>query len=185
MMLTVITGCMFAGKSSRLISLCTSHVIAGDSVVVFKPAIDNRYDTKFVVSHNLDKFACTPIGIDLSYRVITENIQGKDVVCFDEAQFFQPNQFMEVLDILFAAKHVKRIICAGLASDANGMCFGAMPELLAMADEIISLRAVCSKCKKIDAASKTYCKKKLESQISVGGSEMYEARCRRCWSDEI
>lgn len=182
-MLTVIAGPMFAGKSSRLISLCTSHVIAGDSVVVFKPVIDNRYDTNFIVSHNLDKFACIPIGLDMPFKTISEHVGGKQIVCFDEAQFFNPNQFMEVLDLLFSMTNVKRIICAGLPSDANGQCFGAMPELLAYADEIISLRAVCSRCKKIDAASKTFCKKRLDSQISVGGSELYEARCRRCWSE--
>lgn len=183
-MLTVISGPMFAGKTSALISICMSHVVAGDSVLAFKPAIDNRYDDKFIVSHNLDKYSCSVVDkpVEIWHQLVKSNGHF-NVVAIDECQFFDPNTFISlVVDILEKKSILKRVICAGLSQDCKGYPFGAMPELLSMADEIISLKAVCSKCKGIGLASRTYRKPSQETgQILVGGADKYEARCFKCW----
>ena len=181
-MLTVITGSMFSGKTSRLISLCTSHVIAKDRVIVFKPVIDNRYDIDFIVSHNLCKFTCVTADIvPVQARNILKN-NAYDVVCFDEVQFFAPNIIVDFIEELNYSGAYKRIICAGLPQDSDGNPFGAMPELLCMADEIIQLKAVCSLCHAVDGATKTFrINKNNGSQILVGGAADYSAMCKSCW----
>ena len=183
-MLTVITGPMFAGKTSALISMCMSHIIAGDGVVAFKPVKDNRYDDKFIVSHNLDKFSCIPIEKPSDiYKSFLRPDLKMDVIAIDEIQFLEPNTLMCLFDDIYE-RNFKRIICAGLAQDYKGEPFGAMPELLSMADEIVSLKAVCSKCKGIGLASRTF-RKPTENteQILVGGADKYEARCYKCWKE--
>lgn len=182
-MLTVITGPMFAGKTSALISMCMSHVIAGDSVVAYKPVQDNRYDDKFIVSHNLDKFSCITVEKPSDiYKTFSRSDLKIDVIAIDEVQFLEPNTLMCLFDEIYQMDF-KRVICAGLPQDYKGEPFGAMPELLSMADEIVSLKAVCSKCKGIGIASKTYRKSSENTaQILVGGTDKYEARCYKCWA---
>jgi thymidine kinase len=178
-MLTVIAGPMFAGKTSALISTCMSHIVAGNKVVAYKPAKDNRYDDKFIVSHNLDKFACVPV--ERASTILTHSQQHRpDVVAIDEAQFFDTKELVDLIwDLIYLHRDV---ICAGLAQDYMGDPFGAMPQLLSMADEIISLKAVCSKCKGIGLASRTYRKPgEALGQLLVGGADKYEARCFKCW----
>lgn len=185
-MLTVICGPMFSGKTSALISMCMSHIVAGDAVTAFKPARDNRYDEKFIVSHNLDKFSCILVEKPLDiFKTFMRSDIRTDVVAIDEVQFLEPNTLMELMDEMFKM-NFKRIICAGLAQDYKGLPFGAMPELLSMADEIVSLKAVCSKCKKIGMASRTYRKPGVDSneQVLVGGKDIYEARCFDCWMEK-
>lgn len=185
-MLTVITGPMFAGKTSALISMCTSHIIAGDGVIAFKPAKDNRYDEKYIVSHNLDKFSCFVIDKMPDIWKYLKDARA-DVIAFDESQFLEANLLVDfVVEAENYCKGLKRIICAGLSQDARGYPFGAMPELLCMADEIICLKAVCSKCKGIGAATRTYMKDQTEidKQVVVGGADKYEARCYRCWRNK-
>jgi thymidine kinase len=182
-MLTVITGPMFAGKTSSLISRCTSHIIAGDKVIAFKPAKDNRYDEKYIVSHNLDKFNCVVIqkAGDM-WEHLKDDKPRYDIIAIDEVQFLDANSIVDFVTIMQNTL-VKRIIVAGLAQDARGHPFGAMPELLSMADEIVHLKAVCSSCKGIGAATRTYMKDKgrINEQVVVGGAEKYEARCFTCW----
>lgn len=172
---------MFAGKTSALISMCMSHIVAGDTVVAFKPVKDNRYDEKYIVSHNLDKFTCVPIKKPFEiYKYLEQN--KIDAIAIDEVQFLDANAIMMLFDVLFVMENLKRVICAGLAQDYKGLPFGAMPELLSMADEIVSLKAVCSKCKGIGLASRTYRKPTNDTaQVLVGGADKYEARCYRCW----
>lgn len=186
-MLTVITGPMFSGKSSALISKATSHVIAGDTVIAFKPRSDDRYDLENIVTHYGERFTAYPIDTDNvvteTYKVFSryskDNIHP-DVILFDEAQFFNKDQMLATAKDCIEWAHV---IVAGLAQDSFGKPFGAMPELLSFADNIVCLRAVCSKCKKVNAATRTYRKTNSNEQVAVGGIDMYEPRCFRCWNE--
>ncbi len=178
-MLTVINGPMFSGKTSRLISICSANVIAGNSVTVFKPAKDDRYDINNIVSHSLEKFAAFPIKEPKDVYQILERRDGSDVVCFDEAQFFD-NSIVDVVLSLYNFT-TKEIVCAGLSQDSDGKPFGAMPNLMAIADNIINLRAVCSRCRGVDKATRTFRKIQNNEQVLVGGIDKYEANCFSCW----
>lgn len=184
-MLTVITGPMFSGKSSALISRGVSHVIAGDGVIAFKPVIDDRYDLDNIVTHRGNKF--------LAYTISTDNLWDEaneifskyplgdldvNVLLIDEAQFFKKSEILMAVNEWNEWAH---IIIAGLAQDSYGKPFGAMPELLAFADNIVCLKAVCSKCKTVSAATRTYRKTKDKSQVVVGGIDSFEPRCFECW----
>ena len=178
-MLTVINGPMFSGKTSRLISLCAANVIAGNSVTVFKPSKDDRYELNNIVSHSLEKFAAYPINNAKDAYPILERRDGSDIICFDEAQFFDEG----LIDVVtsFYGTLTKEIICAGLSQDSNGKPFGSMPYLLAVADNIINLRAVCSRCRSVDEATRTFRKIHNNEQVLVGGIDKYEANCFQCW----
>jgi thymidine kinase len=186
-MLTVVTGPMFAGKTSKLISMCLSNVVAGNRVVVFKPTNDNRYDGSSIVSHNLDKFASVSIGYNTPkdvFKVIddmADKAMWADVVFFDEVQFFS-SEIIEVVEYILSMRSIKEVVCGGLAQDTFGKPFGSMPHLLSIADNIIMLKAVCSFCKKIDMASRTFRKIKTKEQVVVGGADLYQAACFNCWS---
>lgn len=188
-MLTVIHGCMYAGKSSRLISMCVSNIIAGNKVVAFKPSNDNRYEKDYIVAHTLEKFSSIPIDPSKPYSCFGHIVNMSkdtpvDVVAFDECQFFDTDKFIQVVTQLLYINDYK-IICAGLSQDSDGKPFGAMPHLMAIADEVISLKAVCSSCKKIDGATRTYRKDKYSTQILVGGQEKYSAMCYSCWIKDM
>lgn len=185
-MLTVITGPMFSGKSSALISKAMAHVIAGDFVVAFKPSNDDRYDKSHIVTHGKNKFPAYPIDIknvrDSVYECLDKiaHRNAADVICFDEAQFFESETFISAVEDFTSSSHV---IVAGLIQDYKGVPFGAMPHVAAIADNIVCLKAVCSKCKKINAATRTFRKIKDTKQVVVGGTDVYEARCFECWMD--
>lgn len=178
-MLTVINGPMFSGKTSRLISICSANVIAGNSVTVFKPAKDDRYDINHIVSHSLEKFAAYPIREAKDAYPILDKRDGSDIVCFDEAQFFD-NGIVDVIMSMYGTL-TKEVICAGLSQDSDGRPFGCMPYLMAVADNIINLKAVCSKCRSVDKATRTFRKVENNEQVLVGGSDKYEANCFSCW----
>jgi len=187
-MLTVITGPMFSGKSSALISKGISHVIAGNTVVAFKPANDSRYDVESIVTHDGHKFSAYSLPLDgtLHERAIEifktyEPERSIDVILIDEVQFFDKRQIYNA--ILPWSDH-GHIIVAGLAQDSSGNSFGAMPELLSYADNIVCLKAVCSKCKKVNSATRTYRKTKNKAQVVVGGLDDFEPRCFECWNPE-
>ena len=98
----------------------------------------------------------------------------------DEAQFFKRS---EILTCITEWEEWAHVIVAGLAQDSFGKPFGAMPEILAVADNIVCLKAVCSKCKKINSATRTYRKVKSNEQIVVGGIDSFEPRCFECWME--
>jgi len=184
-MLTVITGPMFSGKSSALISRCMANVIADRYVIVFSPDNDIRYDKRLtkITSHNMETFPAVVIGKDYPqacWDIILVSERRPNVIAFDEAQFFGREEMLETVDMLTNDKY--DIILAGLSQDFKGRPFGAMPELLAIADEIVSLKAVCSSCKGIGIATRTYRKSNDGKQIVVGGVDKYEAICYACWS---
>ena len=180
-MITVITGPMFAGKSSALISRGISHVIAGDGVIAFKPVTDDRYDLENITTHVGGKFLAYSMSTNNFWEDANETFSkyplgdsiDVNVILIDEAQFFKPS---EILLCVSEWNEWAHVIVAGLAQNCYGKPFGAMPELLAIADNIVCLKAVCSKCKKVNSATRTFSKIKLKEEIRVGGTDIYEAR---------
>ncbi len=175
----IICGSMFSGKTEEMIRRLRRAVIARQQVQAFKPAIDSRYHVEKVTSHDGLHFQAQPISqsSDILAAVDTET----DVVAIDEVQFFDSDIIM-VCETL--ADRGKRVICAGLDQDFRGLPFGAMPELLARAEDVSKLHAICVVCG--EDASRT--QRLIEGQpaafddpvVLVGAAEVYEARCRKC-----
>lgn len=175
----VICGSMFSGKTEELIRRVRRARIARQKVQVFKPAIDNRYHAVQVASHNGLQWEAVPIS---SAREILERLDpDTSVVAVDEAQFFDW-ELSSVCNEL--ARRGLRVILAGLDMDFRGEPFGPMPLLMAEAEEITKLQAICVVCgapasrtqRLIDGKPAAY----DDPVILVGGSESYEARCRHC-----
>jgi len=173
----VITGSMFSGKTDELIRRLRRARIARQKVQVFKPIIDNRYGLEKVTSHAGSEFEAQPIRQATEIPALVE--ADTTVVALDEAQFFEP-EVCEVCRTL-AARGV-RVIVAGLDQDFRAEPFGPMPQLLALAEEVDKLHAICAVCG--GEASRT--QRLINGQpaayddpiMVVGASEMYEARCR-------
>jgi len=175
----VICGSMFSGKTEELIRRLRRAQIARQSVQVFKPAIDTRYTDREVTSHNGLQIEATPVDdvADLRSRVTSDTT----VVAIDEAQFFEEN----IVDLCteFADRGL-RVIVAGLDMDFRGEPFGPVPALMAQAEQVDKLQAICVKCggpasrtqRLIDGKPAAY----HDPVILVGASEVYEARCRGC-----
>lgn len=183
-MLTVFTGPMYAGKSSALISRAMAHVIAGKFVLAFKPVNDDRFDKINIVSHSNYSFPAIPLEInspsDIFLHISDYSSTGTnvDVVCIDEAQFFE-GIYEVVRELVYYEKKI--VIVSGLSQDYKGEPFGEMPELLAIADDIVHLKSVCNKSKQINTATRTFKKKHNGQQVEVGGKELYEARSFKHW----
>ncbi|MCO6497097.1 MAG: thymidine kinase [Chitinophagaceae bacterium] len=168
----VICGSMFSGKTEELIRRLKRVKIANLKVEIFKPAIDTRYDEEKIVSHDENKIMSTPIENSQSILMYAQDV---DVVGIDEAQFFD-DQIADVCEQL-ALKGI-RVIVAGLDMDYKGRPFGQMPNLLAIADYITKLHAICVKCGNI--ANVSYRKTAATSQVLLGEKDIYEPRCRVC-----
>lgn len=164
---------MFSGKSEELIRRLRRVQIAGRSVEIFKPAIDTRYDVEHIVSHNESRIRCTPVESAGNILILAS---GVDVVGIDEAQFFDEG-IAEVTEMLMLAG--TRVIVAGLDMDFSGKPFGAIPSLLARAEYITKLHAICVKCG--DLANYSYRKTKTAELVLLGEKEAYEPRCRNCF----
>jgi len=169
----VICGSMFSGKTEELIRRLKRAKIANLKVEIFKPAIDVRYDVVKIVSHDENYIQSTPID---NSQTILLMAQGVDVVGLDEAQFFD-DQITNVCDEL--AKRGVRVIVAGLDMDFMGNPFGQMPYLMAKADYVTKLHAICMKCGNI--ANYSYRIIPNEEQIMLGAKNAYEPRCRVCY----
>lgn len=177
--LEVIAGSMFSGKSEELIRRVKRAAIAKQSVLVFKPALDYRYGVEKVAAHNGLRIDCVPISEPEDIlRQVNEKV---DVVAIDEVQFFSP-VIIPVCQSLVRAG--KRVIAAGLDQDFRGEPFGSVPILMALAEQVTKLNAICVVCGKpasrtqrlIDGAPARY----DEPIILIGATENYEARCSRC-----
>lgn len=168
----VICGSMFSGKTEELIRRLKRVKIANLKAEIFKPAMDTRYDENRIVSHDDNKIMSTPIE---NSRSILMYVQDVDVVGIDEAQFFD-DQIGPVCEQL--ALKGMRVIVAGLDMDFKGRPFGQMPNLLAIADYITKLHAICVVCGNI--ANVSYRKVATESQVLLGEKDLYEPRCRVC-----
>ncbi len=172
----VVTGPMFSGKSEELIRRLKRAEIARQRIMVFKPEIDDRYDAKDIVSHDKQRFNATPIkDAEEIFDLIKTEV---NVVAIDEAQFFDSN-LVDVCEAL--ADRGIRVIAAGLDQDYRGKPFSPMDQLLAVAESITKLQAVCVKCGAPATRSQLLRKKENEEEHLVGGQELYEARCRACF----
>jgi thymidine kinase len=170
----VICGSMFSGKTEELIRRLKRAKIASQKVEIFKPKIDTRYDEVKVVSHDENFILAVPI--DHSKRII-ELTEGISVVGIDEAQFFD-SDLTDVCQQLALAG--KRVIVAGLDMDFKGRPFGPMPSLLAVAEYITKVHAICQHCGNL--ATHSFRLANDPGQVMLGEKESYEARCRSCYN---
>lgn len=172
----VICGSMFSGKTEELIRRLKRVKFANLKVEIFKPAIDTRYDELNIVSHDTNAIHSTPI--DNSQKILLM-AQDADVIGIDEAQFFDDG-LPEVCDKL--AYRGIRVIVAGLDMDFTGKPFGQMPFILAKADYVTKLHAICVKCGNI--ANYSYRKIPDDDQVMLGAMDAYEPRCRVCYNEK-
>ncbi|MFZ1808465.1 MAG: thymidine kinase [Cyclobacteriaceae bacterium] len=166
----VICGCMFSGKTEELIRRINRAIIAKQKVEIFKPIIDNRYHPTDVVSHNERQVRSTPVNFANDILLLSGNC---DVVGIDEAQFFDED-IVKVCNML--ANNGKRVIVAGLDMDFEGKPFGPMPNLLAVAEFVTKLHAICAQTGEL--ASFSYRLTQDPDKIKVGEKDLYEARNR-------
>jgi thymidine kinase len=173
----VITGSMFSGKTDELIRRLRRARIARQTVQVFKPAIDVRYAVEKVTSHAGGEFEATPVGCAADILPLVQ--AETTVVALDEAQFFEPEVTRYCQSL---AQRGIRVVVAGLDQDFRGEPFGPMPQLMALAEHVDKLHAICAVCG--GEASRT--QRLLDGQpafydepvVVVGAAELYEARCR-------
>jgi thymidine kinase len=175
----VICGSMFSGKSEELIRRVHRVQIAKKKVQVFKPTIDTRYSIQYVYSHNGTKIEA--INISNSKELLEKTEPDTEVVAIDEAQFYDKG-IVTICQKL--ADQGRRVMVAGLDQDFRGEPFGPIPELLAVAEYIDKLQAICMICG--SPASRTQRlvngkpAKYSDPIILIGAKETYEARCRKC-----
>ena len=173
----VVCGSMFSGKTEELIRRMRRAKFAKQRVEIFKPAIDVRYSDDDVVSHEGNSIPSTPIDSPDSILLMA---QDTDVVGIDEAQFFGPN----VVDVCnqLAAQGI-RVIVAGLDLDFKGVPFGPMPQLMAIADEVTKVHAICVRCGALAYVSHRIVDD--ERQVMLGEKMEYEPLCRCCYQQEM
>lgn len=172
----VICGSMFSGKTEELIRRLKRAEIANLNVVIFKPQIDTRYHKKNIVSHNANSIRSIPIAASAEMLQLLANA---DVVGVDEAQFFDadlPNICQQM------ALSGVRVIVAGLDMDFKGQPFGCVPHLLAVAEYITKLHAICVQCGNLASFSYRFPSDHTE-QFALGEKDLYEPRCRICYNN--
>ncbi len=175
----VICGSMFSGKSEELIRRVHRVQIARKKVQVFKPTIDNRFAIQYIYSHNGSKIEA--ISINQPEELLEKLEPDTEVIAIDEAQFYN-DDIVSICQKL--ADKGKRVIIAGLDQDFRGEPFGPVPKLLAIAEYIDKLQAICMVCG--NPASRTQRlvngepAKYSDPTILIGARESYEARCRKC-----
>ena len=171
--LEVICGPMFSGKSEELIRRVTRALIAKQKAQVFKPALDDRYEASAVASHSKARLEAMAVQGSGDIRRLLD--PGARVVAIDEAQFFDDG-LVPLAEAL--ADGGVRVILAGLDLDFAGRPFGIMPQLMARAEFVQKLHAICMVCGA--AASRSQRLIRSGGQVLVGAAEAYEARCRHC-----
>ncbi|MFP4597347.1 MAG: thymidine kinase [Persicimonas sp.] len=172
----VICGPMFSGKTEELIRRLNRAKYARQKLQIFKPLIDDRYDAESIVSHNKTALPSHPVADVAQMR---EELDAHvEVIGIDEVQFFDD----EVIDFCneMADKDC-RVICAGLDQDYRNEPFGPMPALLAAAEYVTKLNAICMQCG--NPAHRSYRLATNPQQVLVGSAERYEARCRSCFGE--
>ena len=175
----VVCGPMYSGKSEELIRRIRRAEIAKQKVQVFKPTIDDRYDKQDIVSHRGDKIQGIPIS--RSEEILNYLDDDTEVIGIDEVQFFDDG-IIKVVNKL--ADENKRVIVAGLDTDFRGEPFNVMPQLMAIAEFVDKITAICMKCgnpatktqRLIDGKPADY----NDPIVLIGAKESYEARCRNC-----
>lgn len=169
----VICGSMFSGKTEELIRRLRRAQFAKQHVEIFKPSVDTRYHQENVVSHNANEIRSTPVPAAANIRILAD---GCDVVGIDEAQFFD-NEIISVCNDL--ANSGIRVIVAGLDMDFQGKPFGPMPFLMATAEYVTKVHAVCTRTGNL--AHYSYRKTKSEAQLLLGEQDDYEPLSRAAY----
>ena len=170
----LITGSMFSGKTEELIRRLRRAQFAGLKVKIFKSSLDKRYSEPRVVSHDEKSISSTPIDNASSILLLAGDV---DVVGIDEAQFFD-NSIVEVCNTL--ADNGIRIVVAGLDMDFMGKPFGPMPALLAIAEYVTKVHAICMRCGNL--AQYSFRKSEDEQVVLLGEKNLYEPLCRNCYN---
>ena len=173
----VICGSMFSGKTEELIRRLKRARIARQRVEIYKPAIDTRYSYNDVVSHDANSIPSTPVESARSILLMASDAQ---VVGIDEAQFFD-DAIVEVCNEL--ANSGKRVIVAGLDMDFKGIPFGPMPQLMAIAEDVTKVHAICVKCGNLAQVSHRIVKD--EQRVLLGEQDEYEPLCRQCYNKAL
>ncbi|HSO85822.1 MAG TPA: thymidine kinase [Draconibacterium sp.] len=171
----VIAGSMFSGKTEELIRRLKRAKIARQTVEIFKPDIDVRYSKNEVVSHDENSIQSTPVGNSANILLLSGNV---DVIGIDEAQFFDKG----LVDVVTKLANMGiRVIVAGLDMDFKGIPFGPIPEIMAVADHITKVHAICVKCGNIAQFSHRLSAK--EQTVLLGEKDVYEPLCRGCFRE--
>lgn len=173
----VICGSMFSGKTEELIRRMKRAKFAKQKVEIFKPAIDTRYSDEDVVSHDHNAIPSTPIDASASILLLSSDI---DVVGIDEAQFLDES-LVDVCNQL--ANRGVRVIIAGLDMDFQGVPFGPIPALCAVADEVTKVHAICVKCGALAYVSHRLVKN--DHRVMLGEAQEYEPLCRTCYQQAV
>jgi len=172
----VVCGSMFSGKTEELIRRLRRARIAQQRVASFKPALDNRYSETEVVSH--DENAISSTAVDTADQILLLESDA-DVIGIDEAQFFGP-ELVTVCEEL--ARSGRRVIVAGLDQDFRGRPFEPIPQLMAVAEYVTKLHAICMRCGA--PANHSQRLSASDERVLVGAKEAYEPRCRRCFTPD-
>ncbi|PWK80589.1 thymidine kinase [Mucilaginibacter oryzae] len=172
----VICGSMFSGKTEELIRRLSRARIAKLKVEIFSPKADTRYGEEAIISHNANKITSTPVDSAAAILLLASDAH---VIGVDEAQFFDEG-LPEVCTLL--ANRGIRVIVAGLDMDFKGRPFGPMPAIMAIAESVTKLQAVCVRCG--NSALYSYRLVPDEAKILLGEKESYEPRCRVCYNSK-
>ncbi len=173
----VICGSMFSGKTEELIRRMRRAQFANQKVEIFKPRIDVRYSEEEVVSHDANSIHSTPVESSQNIMLLSADV---DVVGVDEAQFFDAG----IVDVCRQlANDGVRVIVAGLDMDFMGKPFGSMPALMATAEYVTKVHAICVKCGNL--AHHSHRLTAEESQVLLGEKESYEPICRHCFAEAM
>ena len=171
----VISGSMFSGKTEELIRRMKRAKFAKQNVEIFKPGVDTRYDEEMVVSHDANEIHSTPVPSSSNIPILANNV---DVVGIDEAQFFDDG-LVSVCNQL--ANSGVRVIVAGLDMDFKGVPFGPMPGIMASAEYVTKVHAICMSCGELANHSHRITDK--EELVLLGELDEYEPLCRHCFNE--
>ena len=173
----VICGSMFSGKTEELIRRLRRAEFAKQTILLVKPGIDDRYATEAVVSHQGQSWEAKRVA---EAKEIREEWNGQQIVAIDEAQFFDAALVQVCNDL---ANNGVRVIVAGLDMDFKGLPFGPMPQLMAIAEEVSKVHAVCVHCGKL--AQFSHRTVAQTQQVLVGAVEKYQPLCRSCYQKAL
>ena len=173
----VICGSMFSGKTEELIRRLHRAQFANQKIAIFKPVVDNRYSDVEVVSHDGKSVKSQPISSPAEMLTVDAGIK---VIGIDEAQFFD-DSIVEVVQ--FLANRGIRIIAAGLDTDYTGKPFGPMPKLMAIAEDVQKVHAICVKCGNL--ANHSHRLSKSTDLVVLGEKDVYEPLCRECFNKAV
>lgn len=173
--LRVVVGPMFAGKTEHLIGAVRAARIAGQRIAVVKPNVDTRNPGVEITSHAGNRIDAATVARDGS-----DLPGGVDVLAIDEVQFFSGDAIPKIVELAF--EHGVHVVACGLDLDAYGRPFGPVPALLAFADEVVKLRGMCAACGAPSSRSQLLASRPSRDVILVGGTDLYEPRCRACFT---